>query len=46
MDNGAINAIGTSEELLKTNAIYREVYLSQNRQDSDEAPQSASEVMA
>lgn len=29
MDNGQINGIGTSEELLKTNAIYREVYESQ-----------------
>ena len=26
MDNGEINGIGTSEELLKTNEIYREVY--------------------
>ena len=31
MDNGEINGIGTSEELLKTNAIYREVYESQVR---------------
>ena len=40
MDGGRIDAIGTSEELLKTNRIYREVYLSQNRQgqeDFDEA---------
>lgn len=29
MDDGEINGIGTSEELLKTNAIYREVYESQ-----------------
>ncbi|HIV22754.1 MAG TPA: ABC transporter ATP-binding protein [Candidatus Merdiplasma excrementigallinarum] len=29
MDNGRIDGIGTSEELLKTNAIYREVYESQ-----------------
>lgn len=29
MDNGCINAIGTHEELLKSNAIYREVYESQ-----------------
>lgn len=29
MDNGEINGIGTSEELLKTNDIYREVYESQ-----------------
>ena len=32
MDNGTINAIGTSEELLRTNKIYQEVYLSQNKQ--------------
>lgn len=31
MDNGEINGIGTSEELLRTNAIYREVYESQVR---------------
>ncbi len=37
MDAGKINAIGTSEELLKTNAIYQEVYYSQNRQDSDQS---------
>ena len=29
MDNGRIDAVGTSEELLKTNDIYREVYESQ-----------------
>lgn len=29
MDGGKINGIGTSEELLKNNAIYREVYESQ-----------------
>lgn len=29
MDNGEINGIGTSQELLRTNAIYREVYESQ-----------------
>ncbi|MFR1114668.1 MAG: ABC transporter ATP-binding protein, partial [Blautia sp.] len=29
MENGQINGIGTSEELLKTNEIYREVYESQ-----------------
>ena len=29
LDQGKINGIGTSEELLKTNAIYREVYESQ-----------------
>ncbi len=36
MDNGHIDAIGTSEELLKTNKIYREVYLSQNKQGINE----------
>ena len=36
MDGGRIDAIGTSEELLKTNKIYREVYLSQNRQGCEE----------
>ena len=29
LDGGKISGIGTSEELLKTNAIYREVYESQ-----------------
>ena len=29
MENGEINGVGTSEELLRTNAIYREVYESQ-----------------
>lgn len=31
MDNGSINAVGTHEELLKTNKIYQEVYYSQNK---------------
>lgn len=35
MDNGIINAIGTHEELLKSNEIYREVYLTQNRVGGD-----------
>lgn len=35
MDNGEINGIGTSEELLKTNAIYREVYESQMKGGKD-----------
>ena len=29
MENGEINGVGTSEELLKNNAIYREIYESQ-----------------
>lgn len=35
MDNGKIDGIGTSEELLKTNAIYREVYESQVKGGND-----------
>ena len=31
MDNGKIDAIGTHEELLKTNEIYKEVYESQTK---------------
>lgn len=37
LDNGTINGIGTHEELLKTNEIYREVYESQVKGgDNDE----------
>ncbi len=36
LDNGKIDAVGTSEELLRTNKIYREVYLSQNKKENDE----------
>lgn len=35
MDKGEINAIGTAEELLKTNKIYQEVYYSQNKQGTE-----------
>jgi ATP-binding cassette subfamily B protein len=31
MDKGGISAVGTHEELLKTDAVYREVYESQNK---------------
>ena len=31
LDDGKINAIGTNEELLKTNKIYQEVYNTQNK---------------
>ena len=31
LDNGEINAIGTHEQLLKSNEIYKEVYLSQTQ---------------
>lgn len=34
LENGEISGIGTSEELLKTNAIYREVYESQVKDNS------------
>ncbi|MBE6632248.1 MAG: ABC transporter ATP-binding protein [Ruminococcaceae bacterium] len=36
LDNGGINAVGTHDELLKTCAIYREVYESQNKAGGDE----------
>ena len=36
MDNGKIDGIGTSEELLKTNKIYKEVYESQMGGDEEE----------
>lgn len=36
MDGGRIAAVGTHEELLKTNDIYREVYTSQNKMGGDE----------
>ena len=37
LDDGKINGIGTSEELLKTNKIYKEVYESQMKGDEDES---------
>ena len=48
MDSGRIDGVGTHEELLRSNEIYREVYLSQNKASHDEkdlgdgiAPESA-----
>ena len=35
MENGTIDAIGTHEELMKNNEIYRETYLTQNRVGGD-----------
>jgi len=29
MDGGEVNAVGTPDELLKTNKIYQEIYFSQ-----------------
>lgn len=37
MDGGKINAVGTHDELIKTNNIYREVYESQNKGGDDNA---------
>ncbi|HIV87072.1 MAG TPA: ABC transporter ATP-binding protein/permease, partial [Candidatus Pygmaiobacter gallistercoris] len=37
MDGGTINAVGTHEELLKSNEIYREVYYSQNKGGAEDA---------
>ncbi|MGL4949451.1 MAG: ABC transporter ATP-binding protein, partial [Anaeroplasmataceae bacterium] len=36
LDNGNINQIGTHEELLKENAIYQEVFYSQNRKGGEQ----------
>ena len=36
LDDGKINGIGTSEELLKTNEIYKEVYESQKKGDEND----------
>ncbi|HIY51702.1 MAG TPA: ABC transporter ATP-binding protein/permease [Candidatus Olsenella avicola] len=46
MDSGTINDIGTHDELLRRNAIYREVYLSQNKQSHDERELGDLEVSA
>jgi ATP-binding cassette subfamily B protein len=35
LDGGRISAVGTHEELLRTSDIYRETYLSQNKQSHD-----------
>ena len=35
MDGGMINAVGTHDELMKTNEIYREIYNSQNKAGDD-----------
>lgn len=43
MEGGKINGVGTHDELLKTNKIYREVYTSQNKID-DNQNNSESEV--
>ncbi len=36
MNNGSIDAVGTHEELLKNNEIYKEVYTSQNNAGGDD----------
>ena len=36
MEGGRIDGVGTHEELLKTNRIYREVYTSQNKVDGSQ----------
>ena len=46
MESGRINDVGTHEELLRRNAIYREVYLSQNKQSHDERELGELEVSA
>ena len=46
MDSGRINDVGTHDELLRRNAIYREVCLSQNKQSHDEKDLGEMEVSA
>ncbi|MCH5200466.1 MAG: ABC transporter ATP-binding protein [Oscillospiraceae bacterium] len=36
MDGGRIDAVGTHDELMRSNEIYREVYISQNKAENDE----------
>ncbi len=35
MESGRINAVGSHDELMKTNDIYREIYISQNKAGED-----------
>lgn len=41
MNDGKIDAVGTHDELLKTNEIYRDVYLSQQHGSDEEASHNA-----
>lgn len=41
LDGGKVNAVGTHGELLKSNAIYQEVYYSQNKQNDEEVTEDA-----
>ena len=43
LEDGEINGIGTSEELLKTNAIYQEVYESQKKGEEDNGEETSKE---
>ena len=36
MESGEINAVGTHDELMKSNEIYREIYTSQNKAGDDD----------
>ena len=42
MRDGRIDAVGTHEELLRSNDIYRETYTTQNKQSHDEAMETIS----
>lgn len=46
MDEGHINDIGTHEQLLRRNKIYREVYLTQNKQSHDQNRAALKEAVA
>lgn len=41
MNDGKIDAVGTHEELLETNEIYRDVYLSQQHGSDEDVPHNA-----
>ena len=36
LNNGAIEALGSHDELMQTSATYREIYTSQNRANTQE----------
>ena len=43
LDDGKINGVGTSKELLETNEIYKEVYESQKKGDEDDGTETRKE---
>lgn len=43
MDGGRIMAVGSHDELIRNNELYREIYISQNKADADAAVKDATE---